>query len=70
MLFFSCSYLFMFSWSLIKLSKLEKQQQRMEKTRTKGNSDTGKDKGSLHSKVGPSGSSGAEGELSSEKGEL
>ncbi|KAB5583894.1 hypothetical protein PHYPO_G00101080 [Pangasianodon hypophthalmus] len=44
------------------LSKLEKQQQRKEKTRSKGNSESGKDK------VGQSAISGAEGELSSEKG--
>lgn len=49
------------------LSKLEKQQQRKEKTRAKVNSECVKDRGALPSKVGPSASSGAEGELSSDK---
>ncbi|KAM9483615.1 D-aminoacyl-tRNA deacylase 1 [Clarias gariepinus] len=49
------------------LSKLEKQQQRKEKTRTKGNSESSKDRGALHSKVNTSVSDEAEGELSSEK---
>ncbi|KAK3557141.1 hypothetical protein QTP70_024733 [Hemibagrus guttatus] len=52
------------------LAKLEKQQQRKEKTRTKCNSVSSKDKDALHSKVDPSASSEAEGELSSEKGIL
>ncbi|XP_060775128.1 D-aminoacyl-tRNA deacylase 1 isoform X2 [Neoarius graeffei] len=49
------------------LSKLEKQQQRKEKTRRKGNSESSMDRGALHSNVDPSASSGAEGELSSKK---
>ncbi|KAF4083621.1 hypothetical protein AMELA_G00143910 [Ameiurus melas] len=49
------------------LSKLEKQQQRKEKTRAKDNSERVKDRGALHSEVGPSASSGAEGEFSSER---
>ncbi|KAF7711346.1 D-aminoacyl-tRNA deacylase 1 [Silurus meridionalis] len=44
------------------LSKLEKQQQCKEKTRTKINSGSGKDKGVLHSKVGPNASSTTQGE--------
>lgn len=56
--------------SVFKLSKLEKQQQRKEKTRRKGNSESNTDRGALHSNVDPSASSGAEGELSSKKGEL
>lgn len=59
-----------FLGSVFKLSKLEKQQQRKEKTRAKVNSECVKDRGALPSKVGPSASSGAEGELSSDKGML
>lgn len=51
-----------FLGSVFKLSKLQKQQQRKEKTRPKGNSESGKDEGVLHSKVGPSACSEAVGE--------
>lgn len=49
------------------LSKMEKQQQRKEKARPKGTSESGRDKGSLRSKPDPSGSSGAEGDVSSDR---
>ncbi|XP_036426346.1 D-aminoacyl-tRNA deacylase 1 [Colossoma macropomum] len=49
------------------LSKLEKQQQRKEKTRPKGNSESGREKGALRSKADPNASSGAEGDVSSER---
>lgn len=63
-------YFICFPGPVFKLSKLEKQQQRKEKTRTKGNSESSKDRGALHSKVNTSVSDEAEGELSSEKGKL
>ncbi|XP_051568966.1 D-aminoacyl-tRNA deacylase 1 [Myxocyprinus asiaticus] len=48
------------------LSRLEKQQQRKEKTRSKGSSES-REKGALRSKGDPSASSGAEGDVSSER---
>ncbi|XP_030638559.1 D-aminoacyl-tRNA deacylase 1 [Chanos chanos] len=48
------------------VAKLEKQQQRKEKTRPKGNSDSGKDKATQRPKD-PNASSGAEGDVSSER---
>ncbi|KAM9856562.1 D-aminoacyl-tRNA deacylase 1 [Aulostomus maculatus] len=49
------------------LSKQEKQQQRKEKTRSKGPSESGRDKGSLRSRQDTNASSGAEGDVSSER---
>ncbi|KAA0713340.1 D-aminoacyl-tRNA deacylase 1 [Triplophysa tibetana] len=49
------------------LSKQEKQQQRKEKTRSKGPSESSREKGGLLSKADPSASSGAEGDVSSEQ---
>ncbi|XP_034044238.1 D-aminoacyl-tRNA deacylase 1 [Thalassophryne amazonica] len=49
------------------LSKQEKQQQRKEKTRSKGPSESGRDKGTLRSRQDPCASSGAEGDVSSER---
>ncbi|XP_042188987.1 D-aminoacyl-tRNA deacylase 1 isoform X1 [Callorhinchus milii] len=49
------------------LTKLEKQQQRKEKTRTKTQSESTKEKSALRSKEDPSASSGAEGDVSSER---
>uniref|UniRef100_A0A3Q2NZW0 D-aminoacyl-tRNA deacylase n=1 Tax=Fundulus heteroclitus TaxID=8078 RepID=A0A3Q2NZW0_FUNHE len=49
------------------LLKLEKQQQRKEKTRSKGPSESGREKGSLRSRQDPSASSGAEGDVSSDR---
>ncbi|XP_029004630.1 D-aminoacyl-tRNA deacylase 1 [Betta splendens] len=49
------------------LSKLEKQQQRKEKTRSKGPSESGRDKGALRPRPDPNASSGAEGDVSSER---
>ncbi|XP_073808924.1 D-aminoacyl-tRNA deacylase 1 isoform X1 [Danio rerio] len=49
------------------LSKQEKQQQRKEKTRSKGPSDSSREKAAQRSKVDPSASSGAEGDVSSER---
>lgn len=49
------------------LSKQEKQQQRKEKTRLKGPSESGRDKGAPRSKQDPNASSGAEGDVSSER---
>ncbi|XP_029367035.1 D-aminoacyl-tRNA deacylase 1 [Echeneis naucrates] len=49
------------------LTKQEKQQQRKEKTRTKGPSESGRDKGTLRSRQDPNASSGAEGDVSSER---
>lgn len=51
----------------LQLSKQEKQQQRKEKTRTKGPSESGRDKGTLRSRQDPNASSGAEGDVSSER---
>lgn len=50
-----------------KLSKQEKQQQRKEKTRSKGPSESGKEKGLVRSRPDPNASSGAEGDVSSER---
>ncbi|NP_001086626.1 D-aminoacyl-tRNA deacylase 1 L homeolog [Xenopus laevis] len=49
------------------LSKLEKQQQRKEKTRTKTQSESSREKSVPRSKDDPSASSGAEGDVSSER---
>ncbi|KAL6455878.1 hypothetical protein MHYP_G00357290 [Metynnis hypsauchen] len=49
------------------LLKLEKQQQRKEKTRPKGSSESGREKGALRSKADSNASSGAEGDVSSER---
>uniref|UniRef100_A0A1A7WCT0 D-aminoacyl-tRNA deacylase n=1 Tax=Iconisemion striatum TaxID=60296 RepID=A0A1A7WCT0_9TELE len=49
------------------LSKQEKQQQRKEKTRSKGPSESGREKSSLRSKQDHNASSGAEGDVSSER---
>lgn len=49
------------------LSKQEKQQQRKEKARSKGLSESGREKGASRSKADPSASSGAEGDVSSER---
>ncbi|XP_042280088.1 D-aminoacyl-tRNA deacylase 1 [Thunnus albacares] len=49
------------------LSKQEKQQQRKEKTRSKGPSESGREKGTLRSRQDPNASSGAEGDVSSER---
>ncbi|XP_026868997.1 D-aminoacyl-tRNA deacylase 1 [Electrophorus electricus] len=49
------------------LSKLEKQQQRKEKTRSKGSSESGREKVALRCKADPNASSGAEGDVSSER---
>ncbi|XP_072540031.1 D-aminoacyl-tRNA deacylase 1 [Salminus brasiliensis] len=49
------------------LSKLEKQQQRKEKTRSKGNLESGREKTALHSKTDSNARSGAEGAVSSER---
>uniref|UniRef100_A0A6I8PFB4 D-aminoacyl-tRNA deacylase n=1 Tax=Ornithorhynchus anatinus TaxID=9258 RepID=A0A6I8PFB4_ORNAN len=49
------------------LSKLEKQQQRKEKTRAKGPSESSKERSVPRSKDDPSASSGAEGDVSSER---
>ncbi|GCC17936.1 D-aminoacyl-tRNA deacylase 1 [Chiloscyllium punctatum] len=49
------------------LTKLEKQQQRKEKTRTKVPSEYTKDKSASRSKDDPSASSGADGDVSSER---
>lgn len=48
----------------MKLSKVEKQQQRKEKTRAKGNSESGMDKDALCSKVEPSSCSAVQGDVS------
>ncbi|XP_019940073.1 D-aminoacyl-tRNA deacylase 1 [Paralichthys olivaceus] len=49
------------------LSKQEKQQQRKEKTRSKGPSESGREKGAPRSRQDPNASSGAEGDVSSER---
>uniref|UniRef100_A0A803JY86 D-aminoacyl-tRNA deacylase n=1 Tax=Xenopus tropicalis TaxID=8364 RepID=A0A803JY86_XENTR len=49
------------------LAKLEKQQQRKEKTRTKAPSESSREKSVPRSKDDPSASSGAEGDVSSER---
>lgn len=49
------------------LSKQEKQQQRKEKTRSKGPSESGRDKGALRARQDTNASSGAEGDVSSER---
>ncbi|XP_018606190.1 D-aminoacyl-tRNA deacylase 1 [Scleropages formosus] len=49
------------------LAKLEKQQQRKEKTRPKATSESGREKAASRPKVDPSASSGAEGDVSSER---
>ncbi|KAM6939909.1 D-aminoacyl-tRNA deacylase 1 [Xenentodon cancila] len=49
------------------LSKQEKQQQRKEKTRSKGASESAREKGPLRSRQDPGASSGAEGDVSSER---
>ncbi|XP_053315124.1 D-aminoacyl-tRNA deacylase 1 [Spea bombifrons] len=49
------------------LTKLEKQQQRKEKTRTKVPSESGREKSVPRSKEDPSASSGADGDVSSER---
>lgn len=49
------------------LSKQEKQQQRKEKTRSKGPSDTSREKGAQRLQQDPNASSGAEGDVSSER---
>ncbi|XP_062243507.1 D-aminoacyl-tRNA deacylase 1 isoform X1 [Platichthys flesus] len=49
------------------LSKQEKQQQRKEKTRSKGPSESGREKSALRSRQDPNATSGAEGALSSER---
>lgn len=49
------------------LSKQEKQQQRKEKTRSKGPSESSREKSALRSKADPSASSGADGDVSSER---
>lgn len=60
----SCvSRVFVFS----QLSKQEKQQLRKEKTRHKGPSESGRDKGGPRSKQDPNTSSGDEGDVSSER---
>ncbi|XP_063297450.1 D-aminoacyl-tRNA deacylase 1 [Pelobates fuscus] len=48
-------------------TKLEKQQQRKEKTRTKGPSESSREKSVPRNKEDPSASSGAEGDVSSER---
>ncbi|XP_065149836.1 D-aminoacyl-tRNA deacylase 1 [Paramisgurnus dabryanus] len=49
------------------LSKQEKQQQRKEKTRSKGPSESGREKGAARTKADGAVSSGAEGDVSSER---
>lgn len=49
------------------LSKQEKQQQRKEKTRSKGSSESSKEKGGQRHRQDPNASSGAEGDVSSER---
>ncbi|KAM3865282.1 D-aminoacyl-tRNA deacylase 1 [Diretmus argenteus] len=49
------------------LSKQEKQQQRKEKTRSKAPSESGREKAALRSRQDPNASSGAEGDVSSER---
>lgn len=49
------------------LSKQEKQQQRKEKTRSKGPSESGREKGALRARQDTNASSGAEGDVSSER---
>ncbi|KAF7664707.1 hypothetical protein LDENG_00168800 [Lucifuga dentata] len=49
------------------MSKLEKQQQRKEKTRVRGPSESGKEKSTLRSRQDANASSGAEGDVSSER---
>ncbi|XP_047435300.1 D-aminoacyl-tRNA deacylase 1 [Mugil cephalus] len=49
------------------LSKQEKQQQRKEKTRSKGPSESGREKGAGRSRPDPNASSGADGDVSSER---
>lgn len=49
------------------LSKQEKQQQRKEKTRSKGPSESSREKGAQRSRQDPNASSGAEGDVSSER---
>lgn len=49
------------------LSKQEKQQQRKEKTRPKGPSESSREKGAQRSRQDPNASSGAEGDVSSER---
>ncbi|XP_070844978.1 D-aminoacyl-tRNA deacylase 1 [Chaetodon trifascialis] len=49
------------------LSKQEKQQQRKEKTRSKGPSEAGREKGAQRHRQDPNASSGAEGDVSSER---
>ncbi|XP_069023639.1 D-aminoacyl-tRNA deacylase 1 [Embiotoca jacksoni] len=49
------------------LSKQEKQQQRKEKTRSKGPSESGREKVAHRSRPDPNASSGAEGDVSSER---
>lgn len=52
---------------LFQVSKQEKQQQRKEKTRSKGPSESGREKGALRSRQEANASSGAEGDVSSER---
>ncbi|XP_037328805.1 D-aminoacyl-tRNA deacylase 1 [Pungitius pungitius] len=49
------------------LSKQEKQQQRKEKTRSKGPSESSREKGAARSKRDPNASSGADGDVSSDR---
>lgn len=49
------------------LSKQEKQQQRKEKTRSKGPSESSREKGTQRYRQDPNASSGAEGDVSSER---
>lgn len=49
------------------LYKQEKQQQRKEKSRSKGPSESSREKAALRSKADPSASSGADGDVSSER---
>lgn len=49
------------------LAKQEKQQQRKEKTRSKGPSESGREKASQRHRPDPNASSGAEGDVSSER---
>lgn len=52
---------------MLQLSKQEKQQQRKEKSRSKGPSESSREKADQRSKADPSTSSGAEGDVSSER---
>lgn len=49
------------------LSKQEKQQQRKEKTRSKGPSESSREKGAARSRRDPNASSGADGDVSSDR---